>query len=140
MMALAQLVHLTGQEKLKRALDAAVAAFTRTAQESSALHVHYLSVLLTQQIPHRQIVIVARRDDAEAMDTYHRIVGRYVPFSSVIYYDQSDEMEALFPELKSYRTDNVFTGYVCENFTCGTPVHSARELLSRLNLEKYGTV
>ena len=134
MMALARLHSLTGQQKLKKILDAAVEAFSQVAEGSPASHIHFLSVLLTQLIPHRQIVIAASRDDAAAMDAYRRIISRFAPFTSVIFYDHSAEMSALFPELSQYKTDKPFAAYVCENFTCGKPVYSAAELLERLNL------
>ena len=140
MMAIARAYYLTGQEKMKKVLDSVTSAFSATAAESPASHVHFLSVLLTQLIPHSQIVIVARRDDAQAMDVYRRISAHYAPFSSVIYYDQSSGMEALFPELHLYRSDQPFAAYVCEGFTCGAPIYSAGELLERLNLEGNGTV
>jgi len=140
MVALAQLVHLTGKEKLKKVLESAVPAFISTAENSPASHVHFLSVLLMQLLPHSQIVIVARRDDAEAMSAYRSITSRYAPFSSVFFYDQSVDMDELIPELQSYRSDRHFAGYVCENFACSSPVYSPKELLIRLNLDENGTV
>ncbi len=140
MMALSRLVHLTGNEKLKKVLKSALAAFSATAKDSPASHVHYLSVLLSQLIPHRQIVIVAHPDDHEAVDAYRRICAQYMPYSSVIYYDQSEAMDELMPDLKSYRTDKPFAAYVCEDFTCGAPLHSAKELLLRLKVGEIGTV
>jgi len=134
MMALANLANLTGQDSLKKVLKSALDAFSATAKDSSASHVHYLSVVLTQMIPHRQIVMAAQRDDSEAMDAYRRICAQYQPFSTVIFYDKSEAMEAIMPELKSYRADRPFAGYVCENFTCGAPVYSQKELLSTLKL------
>jgi hypothetical protein len=133
-MALAHLYQLTGQQKLKKVLDAAVLAFLTVAASSPASHLHFLSALLTQIVPHRQVVIAALRDDAEAADVYRQIVSCYQPFASVIFYDQSEDMDALFPELTQYRTDKLFAAYVCENFTCGQPVFSAEKLRERLKL------
>ena len=121
-------------------LRAALDAFSPSVKGSPASHVHCLSVLLMQLIPHSQIVIAARRDDAEAMDAYKRICARFLPFSTVIYYDQSEAQDALMPEMKSYRSERPFAAYVCEDFTCGAPVYSTKELLIKLNLEKNGTV
>jgi|AGTN01.2.fsa_nt_gi Highly conserved protein containing a thioredoxin domain len=134
MMALARLYRMTGKQQYKRVLDAAAKAFSAEAKESPASHVHFLSVLLSLSTPHRQIIIAAAKDDAEAIDTVHRINSQYAPFSTAIRYDQSAEMDALFPELARYKTDRPFAAYVCENFACDQPIFSAAELRERYSL------
>ncbi len=134
MSALARLYQLTGQTKLKKILDAAIEAFSPVAEASPASHIHFLSVLLMQLIPHRQIVIVAHREDAEALDAYRRIISSFAPFTSVIFNDQTVGMDALFPELTQYNTEKAFAAYVCENFTCGKPMDTVPDLLGRLKI------
>ena len=137
MTALTRLYQLTGQQKLKKVLDAAIETFSVEAKDSPASHVHFLSVLMAHTVPHRQVVIAAAREDAEAMHAYRQITSRYLPFTSVIYYDSSDGMDAMFPELAQYHTDKPFAAYMCENYTCGPPVSTAEKLLERLKLSPF---
>ncbi len=56
---------------------------------------------------------------------------RYQPFLDVVLADEGNRQEIteLFPQLADYPIrDNQATAYVCENYQCQLPVHTAAEL------------
>lgn len=134
-MCLTKLVNLTGNETFAQTLDSAIAAFADKSNTSPGSHVHFLSSLLIKSQPHRQIVLVSDKDNAQTLNTYQEITRSFLPFSTVIYYDKSSEMQTLFPELKQYKTTAPFAAYICENFACKSPVYSHEDLLNELNLK-----
>ena len=79
-------------------------------------------------MPHRQVIISAAPDSPEAAEIYAFLQRRFDPFTTVIWYDGSAEMRKLLPHLAGYETDRSFAAYVCENFTCKSPVFSATDL------------
>lgn len=133
-MLLLRLYNMTGAEWTKHALDAVIEGFAPVASESPAAYVHFVSALLKRTMPHRQVIIAADRGDAKADAVYRGITSHFLPFTTVIYYDKSAQMDEVFPELAQYKTDAPFSGYVCENFACRKPVYSPSELLRELQL------
>jgi uncharacterized protein YyaL (SSP411 family) len=133
-MLLLKLLNLTGADWVKNALESAVKGFLPNASASPPSCVHFVSTLLTRNVPHRQVIIAGKRGDAEAMKCYSEIKSRFLPFTTVIYYDKTAEMDGVFPHLAEYKTDIPFAGYVCENFACKKPVYSPEELIRELNL------
>ena len=134
-MCMIRLYHLTGDEDIKETLDRAMAAFTPKADVSPGAHVHYLSALMKYVMPPRQVVIAADKQAREAHDAYQTVVRQFLPFTTIIYYDKSAEMDAMFPELGQYKTDKPFAAYVCENFVCRQPVYTPRELMEELGIQ-----
>ncbi|MGE5496078.1 MAG: thioredoxin domain-containing protein [Burkholderiales bacterium] len=133
-MLLFKLYNITGADWAKRALDAVIEGFAPTAFASPAAYAHFASVLIKSTTPHKQVVIAADSGDAEAAAAYRDITRRFLPFTTVIYYDRSAQMDEVFPGLSQYKTDAPFSGYVCENFACRKPVYSPSELLRELGL------
>lgn len=131
-MCLSKLYNMTGADWISVALDKAVEGFLSNAAAAPTACVHFLSALLMRAIPHRQVVISADKGNKEAMEAYKQLLSQFMPFTSIIYYDRSPEMDEAFPELAQYKTDIPFAGYVCENFACRKPVFSPEELLREL--------
>ncbi|MFA5676172.1 MAG: thioredoxin domain-containing protein [Christensenellales bacterium] len=129
-MALVALWQITGVERWRKAADKAIAAMLPGAAESAAEHIHFLSVLMLRTAPHRQIIIAARGDNAEALAAYNTLCKRFEPFTTVIWHDISKETEKFIPHIAHYKKDAPFAGYICENFMCKQPVYSAVELLN----------
>ena len=116
-----------------------MAALLPAASASPPSHVHLLTVLLRQSVPHRQVVIAAAADNADAVSAYDALQSRFEPFTTVIFYDGSAQMDAMFEHMTNYKTDAPFAAYVCENFTCRQPVDSAQALLEALAIQSDGT-
>ena len=129
-MALVSLWHLTGESKWGNAADAAIQAMLPMASDSPAAHVYFLLALMRYRVLHRQVVIVAEQQNAEAAAAYDALRQRYMPFTTLIWYDKSEQMDSLMPHLAQYKKDAPFAGYVCENFACKQPVFSVEQLLN----------
>ena len=134
-MCLVRLYNLTGSQMIKETLDSTVKAFLHKAAGAPGAHVHFVSALLAYTAPHRQVVITADANNKEAAGAYDAVLRRFLPFTTAIYYDKSEEMDSLFPELVQYKTDQPFAAYVCENFSCRPPVYSSSDLLQVLGLQ-----
>ncbi len=128
-MALIRLYHITGETNWRSEADTSISKLLPQATASPASHIHLLSAVMLLEKPHRQIVISAAADNAEAAKSYETLQKRYDPFTTVIWYDRSVHMDALMPHAAAYKTDAPFAGYVCENFACKQPEFSAQELL-----------
>jgi len=134
--ALQRLHWLTGEDRWDNALKEALAALLPLAESSPPSHIHLLTALLGESIPHRQIIIAAPPDCTEAAKVYHLIARQYEPFTTLLWYDYTREMTDVLPMLSGYKTDRPFAAYVCENFSCRQPVHSPEVLLITLGIRK----
>ena len=130
--ALLRLCNLTGHAQFCETVDRAMNVFSVKANASPGSYVHFLTSLLVRLIPHRQVMISAERVDKAAVDTYATIARRFLPFTTVIYYDRSSQTDESFPKLSGDKTTEPFAGYVCENFSCQNPVYSREDLLLAL--------
>ena len=133
--ALQRLYRLTGEEKWREAMQTAVDALLPSAESSPPSHIHLLTALMGESIPHRQIIIAAPSHSTEAADAYQKIIRRFDPFSTVVWYDGTSEMEALLPSVAGYKSDKAFAAFVCENYNCKAPVFTPKELFGALNIQ-----
>lgn len=124
-----RLYNITGDQHLKEVLDQAIYTFTSIAEAAPSAHIHFLSALLVRILPHRQVILVAKEDDNKTIELYRRLMSEYLPFTTVLYYDQTVDIDALCPYLSGYKTKEAFTGYICENYACKHPTNSREELL-----------
>ncbi len=136
-MCLVTLANLTGDENFRQTADSAMGAFLPKVNSAPGAYVHLLSAFIIKSRPHRQIIIAADKKDEKAREVHRNILSRFLPFSTVIFYDKSTESKSLFPELSEYNTDSPFAGYVCENFACKKPVFSYKDLLRELDIYTF---
>ena len=127
-LALVSLAHITGEPEWQDAADSAVRDLLRMAAASPPSHTYFLYALLLHTTPHRQIVIAAAADNADAARAYTALSAQYDPFTTVIWYDGEEQTDRVLPQYAPYKTDAPFAAYVCENFACQQPVFSAEEL------------
>lgn len=124
-----RLYNITGDQHLKEILDHAINTFASIAKAAPSAHIHFLTALLTRMLPHRQVILVANKDDEETINLYNLMLSEYLPFTTVLYYDQSADMDTLCPYLSEYKTSDEFTGYICEDYACKHPTTSREDLL-----------
>jgi uncharacterized protein YyaL (SSP411 family) len=133
-LALQRFHWLTGEERWREALEKALAALLPSATGSPPSHIHLLTAILGESIPHRQVIIVAPPNSKDAEDAYQSILRLFEPFSTVLWYDGTREMDAEMPLLTEYKSDTAFTAYVCEGFRCKAPVKTLKELYEELSI------
>ena len=131
---LGRLKELTGDEQFKELFNQAVNGFMPTAARKPMAHVHFVSSLLQQSRPHRQIIISADREHTEAMEAYRHLLSEYLPFTTLIYFDRSDKARKAFPLLADMNETQPFAAYICENFACQSPVYDIRAFLKKCGL------
>ena len=131
-LALVSLAHITGEPEWQDAADSAITDLLRMAAASPPSHTYFLYALLLHTAPHRQIVIAAAADNADAAHAYAALTARYDPFTTVIRYDGGEQTDRVLPHYTQYKTDAPFAAYVCENFACKQPVYSVDELLNSI--------
>jgi uncharacterized protein YyaL (SSP411 family) len=127
--ALQRLGRLTGETKWQDAYQAASRALTPMAQNAPPSHAYLLTAMLVENEPPRHVIIAAGKNSEEAASAYGSLLGRFDPFTTVIWYDGSPKMREAIPFLEDYKTEKPFAAYVCENYTCRQPVFSAAELM-----------
>lgn len=132
--ALQRLYRLTAEDSWHEVLEQALNALLPSAENSPPSHIHLLTALIGESTPHRQVIIAAPADSADAAEVYQYINLLFDPFTTVLWYDGSREMDAVLPVLADYKTDKPFAGYVCENLTCKPPVFAVEELIESLGL------
>ncbi|NLY81574.1 MAG: thioredoxin domain-containing protein [Clostridiales bacterium] len=131
---LSSLTKLTGDTNTSNMLDKAVMGLLGSAEGMPGAYVHFISSLFDKTVPHRQIIISARKDNDQALQVYRRLQKEYLPFTTLIFYDGSLEAEQVFPQLRNYDSSHAFAAYVCENFACQSPIYNPKELLEILGL------
>lgn len=136
---LGRLARLTGDTNLSDMCDQAILSFSGIAASMPGAHVHFVASLFAKTVPFRQIIITAKKDNAEARQVYSRLQKEYLPFTTLLFYDGSLETEQAFPELTGYDTSHPFAAYVCENFACKNPVYNPDELLKQLGVPAQQT-
>ena len=132
--ALQRLHWLTGEDRWRKALEKALAALLPLAECSPPSHIHLLTALLGEGTPHRQIIITARPDSAEAAEVYSKIARQFEPYTTLLWYDDTQEMTDALPMLSEYRTDRPFAVYICENYQCRQPLYTLDELMKALDI------
>lgn len=129
---LIKLYNYTHDENLHDILDKAIKSFAHNAESSPGAYMHYNATLLSYTQPHRQVIITGKN----LVNLYQKIVSAYLPFTTVIVYDGNESQKDIMPDLNNYLVDDKrMIAYVCEDFTCASPIYDERELLEKLSLK-----
>lgn len=93
----------------------------------------FASLLLANRFASAQTpqIVITGADAAKRQDLLQSVWRTYLPARSIVLADQATE--ALMPPLKGKASDKA-TAYVCFNYACQSPVHSASELKAQLAL------
>jgi uncharacterized protein YyaL (SSP411 family) len=128
---LAKIHRLTQQPqwetRLKKLLESTSGEVAQYPQGYSFL----LQALLYQGKPPQQVVVAGWKDHEATTALLKTCRARYQPFLDVILADEDDrqDMTAILPQIVDYPiSGNEVTAYVCENYQCQLPVHTAVEL------------
>ncbi|OFI06103.1 glycosyl hydrolase family 76 [Clostridium acetireducens DSM 10703] len=77
----------------------------------------------------KQIVITGNKEDADTKAILEKVNSKYNPFSIIILNDESSELFKVNSFLKEQKkVNNKTTIYICENFSCKSPVNNIDEL------------
>ncbi len=129
-MNLVRLYNITHDAEFKEIADKAVKSFAYHAENSPSAYTHYNAALLIYTAPHRQVVITGKND---VISLYDKINSSFLPFTTIIVHDGSKSNIEVIPELDNYLVKDEMTAYICENFTCGSPISDEGELFDKLS-------
>ena len=121
----------TEEYKLKEQADKLFKAFGSIIKEQPVSHIHFLNAFIMTYYGTRQIVLTGR-DKTELQRTRQRIDKKFLPFTTCMLYDGSDESTDVIPRLKNYLVNDKITAYVCENFNCRQPTQDINQVVTNL--------
>ncbi|REL33536.1 thioredoxin domain-containing protein [Rhodohalobacter sp. SW132] len=130
-----RLARLTGNMDYDSASEQIFSAFSKVIEDNPA---GYTSALTTQLVKENQpveVVISGSRDSEE----FNRVIGvmhkadRWKHSLILKTPQNSEKTEQLSPFLQSFPGDEKIAIYVCRNFACEQPVHTAEDLQNLLD-------
>ena len=126
-LALFTLFGLTRNDRFGQAVERTLAAFTMRLSEAAVAIPQMVIALSAARTPHRQIVLAG----GESKALLAEIRRRFAPFDLVL---RADGYPFPLPELAAMTAlAGQPTAYVCQDFACQLPVHTAADLARLLN-------
>ena len=128
---LARLHRMTGRADYAERLDSLLKAFGQPIGEAPHLFPMVMRTTGFLSGPSREIVIAGTPDDPAVKALLRVVRGSFLPNAVVLFRPPGDQPEiaqlAPFTSMQT-ETGGKATAYVCENFACKLPVHTAVEL------------
>ncbi|MHC4689638.1 MAG: thioredoxin domain-containing protein [Planctomycetota bacterium] len=134
-MVLLKLSKLTMNPKYASRADKIIDAFSSQLASYPASSSYLVSAFSFSYGPTREIVIAGDSTDTATMEMLKLLKGTFLPDSVILLNgnEQQAKLEKLSPFVAAQVAINgKATAYVCENFTCKEPVHTADELKEML--------
>ncbi|MGP1394023.1 MAG: thioredoxin domain-containing protein [Inquilinaceae bacterium] len=128
---LARLFHLTGEDRYRQRAEVVIAAFSGTLRRNVFAMATFLNnaELLIQAT---QIVVVGRRQDADAAALIDTITQRSLPNRLLTVVDPDDRLPSGHPAAGKGQVDGRATAYVCQGMRCAAPVTDPAALATAL--------
>ncbi|AGA69728.1 thioredoxin domain protein [Desulfitobacterium dichloroeliminans LMG P-21439] len=128
---LIRLARLTGDIHWEKRANEQLMAFKSSLSTHSAGYTMFLQALQYALAQSREIVLAGPIQHAELSKMKELIFTEYRPYTTLLY--QEGTLSELIPWLKDYPEDSKqSTAYICQNYSCLRPVHTAAELPSLL--------
>ena len=135
---LLRLSQIRSDEKLRTRAERTIAAFALPLQHFPSALPQMLVELDDSLTTSRQIVIAGKHDQEDTRALLREVHQHFLPNTIVLLADGGEGQEFLaekLPEIRAMKTLSASAAaYVCENFTCKSPVispHELRKLLAR---------
>jgi uncharacterized protein YyaL (SSP411 family) len=130
-----RLAKLTGNRDLFEKAERTLRLFRKLMSASPTAAGQMLNALDYYLGPVQEIAVVGEPTHPEVIEVLRLIRQPFRPHQVVAWKAQTDtppELEALIPLLKDRHAQGAATTYICENFTCRTPIVGARALQESL--------
>ncbi|MFD2532642.1 thioredoxin domain-containing protein [Gracilimonas halophila] len=130
MLNLIRLSRLTGNTELENYADKIGKAFSADLIRSGASICHSMQAIQFLNAKTREITL-ASKDESEIKEVLNTIKKSFSPFS--VHHIRTDSTKSLLNEVAPYtsaqnKTDGKPTLYVCEQFTCESPITALNEM------------
>jgi uncharacterized protein YyaL (SSP411 family) len=132
--ALLRLSALTGDKDLAAAAEGTLRAFAKQMAERPFASANMLSALDARLSGLKEVALVGRRDDPEMIKALRLVRTTYLPNKVVALKEPGDDSaDARVPLLAGKTAEGGRpTFYVCRDYACSRPVHTADELAALL--------
>lgn len=128
---LLRLARLTGDERWEKKAEQQLLSFRPVLEEHPSGYTAFLQALQFALHPSQELILAGSLETAELPEMRQIFFSEFRPYSSVLY--QEGSLPELIPWTKDYPVDpNHVTAYLCENFTCQSPVQQIAEFKSLL--------
>ncbi|WP_334292689.1 thioredoxin domain-containing protein [Geosporobacter ferrireducens] len=119
---LLRLARMTGNKVLEEKAMQQFHTFGGNVKENPNAFTHFMMAFLFANMAPKEIVIVGGRDSEDTKAMLAEIHRHFLPFTTVVLNDDSEELYRLVPfAVKQGMIENKATAYICENFACQEP-------------------
>lgn len=129
---LLRLARLTGDSQLEEDAEKQLMAFAGTISEHPAAYTFFLSAIWFALGPTKEIVVAGEKNSSDTQKMLDYLRKEYFPEAVILFHSEEADMqriELIVPYLKEQgMVNNKATAYICENFTCHSPVTSLEEI------------
>ncbi len=131
---LLRLGRLTGDPVFENTAKACVQAFSGNLARHPQSHMYFLQVLGALVVSSKEVVILSSMEDEETKYIVDTLQEDFHPNVTFLVAEEAEQFKPAVRFVKGYKKlENSTTIYVCENYSCHTPVTSAAEALNLIN-------
>nr|WP_301999405.1 thioredoxin domain-containing protein [Desulfosporosinus nitroreducens] len=128
---LLRLARFTGDERWERKAEQQLLDFRSVLEEHPSGYTAFLQALQFALHPSQELILAGSLNSKDLPEMRQLFFSTFRPFASVLY--QEGSLSDTVPWIKDYPLDpSQVTAYLCENFTCQTPVHQVEEFRTLL--------
>ncbi|WP_252315347.1 thioredoxin domain-containing protein [Sinobaca sp. H24] len=125
---LLRLGRLTGDPVFENTAKACVQAFSGNLAQYPQSHMYFLQALGALVASSKEVVILSSMEDEETKYIVDTLQEDFHPNVTFLVAEEAEELQPAVRFIKGYKKlENSTTIYVCENYSCHTPVTSAAE-------------
>lgn len=129
-----RLAKMTGNDDLIKYVDRLFSAFAGSIKESANSYSFMLTALMFSITPSMEITICGNKESEGTNIILNEINKRYLPFSTFLLNNGSEEINKLIPFTREQKKiNNKATAYICNNFACSEPTTEISKLIEKLN-------
>ena len=116
---------ITGEDRWKKLAEQQINAFKADLEEQPFGHTAFLQALQLLISDSEELILAGKLETESMKEMQKTVFGYFKPFLTVVY----KEKDTKIPErLNHYSAGEEATAYICKNFACQEPVHTAKEL------------
>ncbi|RKD76005.1 hypothetical protein ATL39_0217 [Sinobaca qinghaiensis] len=131
---LLRLGRLTGDPVFENTAKACVQAFSGNLARHPQSHMYFLQVLGALVVSSKEVVVLSSMEDEETKYIVDALQEDFHPNVTFLVAEEAEQFKPAVRFVKGYKKlENSTTIYVCENYSCHTPVTSAAEALNLIN-------
>lgn len=125
---LIRLSRITGHVELEEKAEEIFNLFSEKINKVPLGYINTISAFLNSTIPDTHIVIAGDKEDINTKALINEINKKFLPFASVAFNDESEEISKLIPFIEENKiVNNKATVYVCKNKACLPPTNNVEE-------------